>query len=58
VGFKLRKPTTGGVRGHGCAEGPLIDGGRLVFLEQRRSDERFEDKPTAEVDAGWFDDCR
>lgn len=50
--FKLRKSAVGGVCGHGCAEGPLIDGGRLVFLVQCRGDEGFEDKPTTEVDAG------
>lgn len=49
--LKLRKSAAAGVRGHGCAEGPLIDGGRLVFLVKRRSDERFEDKPATEVDA-------
>lgn len=55
--LKLRKSATTGVRRHGCADGPLIHSLRLVFLEKCRSDERFEDKPTAKVDAELFDHC-
>lgn len=49
VFLKLRKSTVGGVRRHGCADGPLVNGGRLVFLEERRGNKRFEDKPASEV---------
>jgi hypothetical protein len=51
VVLKLRKPTTAGIRGHRYAEGPLIDGLRLVFLEKRRGNEGFENKPTTEVES-------
>lgn len=56
--FKLRKSTVAGICGHGCAERPLVDGLRLVFLEERRGDERLEDKPATEVDAELFDRCQ
>jgi hypothetical protein len=52
VVFKLRKTTAGGVRSHGDADSPFIDGVRLVLLEKRRGNEWLEDKPTAEVYAG------
>jgi hypothetical protein len=55
VVLKLRKTTTGGVRGHSYANGPLIDSSWLVFLEKRWSNERLKDKPATEVDAERFD---
>ena len=58
VVFKLRKPTAGGIRGHSGTDGPFINGGRLVLLEKRRGNERFEDKPTTEVNAARFYPCQ
>lgn len=49
--LKLRKTTIGGIRGQGYADCPFVDSCRLVLLEKRRGNERFEDKPAAEVDA-------
>jgi hypothetical protein len=43
--FKLRKSATGGVRSHGCADSPFVDGGGIL-LEEGRGDERLEDEPS------------
>lgn len=54
VVFELRNTAAGGVCGHVCADGPFIDGRRLVLLEKIRGDEWLENEPTSEVYATRF----
>ena len=49
--FELSEATTGGVCGHGNADGPFIDCGRLVLLEEGWGNEWLENEPATEIDA-------
>ena len=55
VVLELRKSAVGGVCSHSDTDGPLINSGRLVFLEKRRGDERLKNEPATEVDTERFD---